>query len=79
MVLTHDICVRYIHTLMDQLGKLMTTPQAFPRSSHVHPTSALEITPSPAVFAHNPHLLQAPNLLGAILDRGGRYMSESYD
>lgn len=37
--LTHGNRVRYTHTLMEQLGKLMTTSQAFPRSSHVHPTS----------------------------------------
>lgn len=42
--------------------------QELPHPSHV----SLETTPSPAVFAHNPHLLQAPNLLGAILDREGR-------
>lgn len=38
-VLTHSTCIRCTHTLMVELGKLMTTSRAFPRSSHVHPTS----------------------------------------
>lgn len=42
--------------------------QQQPHPSHL----SLETTPSPAVFAHNSHLLQAPNLPGAILDREGR-------
>lgn len=38
-VLTQSSCVRYTHTLMDQLGKLRATSQTFPRSSHIHLTS----------------------------------------